>query len=122
MWAETQRLRDHPLYSYVCVLILPDVSACPHTTTVSVGRDTHRIMVLPFKHQRKLIFVSSYYHIRVLILLYTCPHTTIYVSSYYYYTCVSETHSMMLRAYEHQRKREEGSAWQGSMLGLRCPR
>jgi hypothetical protein len=39
---------------------------CPHTT----------------------IYVSSYYYICVLILLYMCPHmcphTTIYVSSYYY--------------------------------------
>jgi hypothetical protein len=30
------------------------------------------------------IYVSSYYYICVLILLYMCPHTTIYVSSYYY--------------------------------------
>ena len=34
------------------------------------------------------IYVSSYYHMCVLILLYTCPHTTIYhttiyISSYY---------------------------------------
>jgi hypothetical protein len=28
------------------------------------------------------IYVSSYYYICVLILLYMCPHTTIYVSSY----------------------------------------
>jgi hypothetical protein len=30
------------------------------------------------------IYVSSYYYMCVLILLYMCPHTTIYVSSYYY--------------------------------------
>jgi hypothetical protein len=31
----------------------------------------------------------KYYYICVLILLYMCPHTTIYVSSYYYiYICV----------------------------------
>ena len=29
-------------------------------------------------------YVSSYYYICVLILLYMCPHTTICVSSYYY--------------------------------------
>ena len=30
------------------------------------------------------IYVSSYYHMCVLILLGKCPHNTIYVSSYYY--------------------------------------
>ena len=30
------------------------------------------------------IYVSSYYYVRVLILVYMCPHTTICVSSYYY--------------------------------------
>ncbi len=40
--------------------------------------------------------MSSYYHIRVLILLYTCPHTTIYVSSYstiYVSSCIQKKHS-----------------------------
>ena len=34
---------------------------------------------------RKLLYVScEYFHVCVLILLYMCPHTTIYVSSCYY--------------------------------------
>jgi hypothetical protein len=35
-------------------------------------------------------YVSAYYCICVLILLYMCPRTTMYVSSYYY-TCVLNT-------------------------------
>ena len=34
--------------------------------------------------QLTTIYVSSLCYKCVLILLYTCPHTTIYVSSYYY--------------------------------------
>jgi hypothetical protein len=30
-----------------------------------------------------IIYVSSYYYVFVLVLLYMCPHTTIYVSDYY---------------------------------------
>ena len=30
------------------------------------------------------LYVSSYCYVRVLILLYMCPHTSTYVSSYYY--------------------------------------
>jgi hypothetical protein len=33
---------------------------------------------------RSTIYVSSYYYMCVLILLYMCPHTAIYVSTYYY--------------------------------------
>ena len=42
-----------------------------------------------------LLYVSSYYYVRVLILLYVChhtaiyvPHATIYLASSYYYLCV----------------------------------
>ena len=31
-----------------------------------------------------VLYVSTYYYICDLILLYMCPHTTIYVTSYYY--------------------------------------
>jgi hypothetical protein len=37
---------------------------------------------------RTAIYLSSYCYISVLILLYICPHTTIYLFSYYYY-CTS---------------------------------
>jgi hypothetical protein len=36
-----------------------------------------------------MYLASPYYYICVLILLYMCPHTTIYVSSYYYISSVS---------------------------------
>jgi hypothetical protein len=30
-----------------------------------------------------LLYVSSYYYVCVLMLLYMCPHTPLYVSAYY---------------------------------------
>ncbi len=55
-------------------------------------------------HRSCSIYVSASYSISVLILLYMCPHTTIYVSSYcykydfillyassYYYMCLDTT-------------------------------
>jgi hypothetical protein len=50
------------------------------------------VLILLYICPNTTIYVSSYYHICVLILLYMCPHTTIYVSSYYYiYMCPDTT-------------------------------
>jgi hypothetical protein len=87
------------MYCYKCVLITRCM--CPHTT-----------MYVSSQH-----YVSSYYYICVLILLYLssyyyiCPHTTICVSSYYYicvlillYVCpqtlpiLSPTQTLLVRA------------------------
>jgi hypothetical protein len=82
----------------MCILILLSVlillHMCPDTTVYK------RITELQAPH---ILYVSSYYYICVLILLYTrpqtsicvlillymCPHTTIYVSSFY---CVEAHH------------------------------
>jgi hypothetical protein len=76
-------------YLTTCVLIL--LYMCPHTTIYvsSYYSYAHRGQALfkPLYIQHIcviLLHVSSYYYICVLILLYMCPHTTIYVSSYYY--------------------------------------
>ena len=61
----------------------------PHTVAPTQGI-LSRILLYMCLHTRWvliLLYVSSYYHICVLILIYVCPHTTIHVSSYYY-TCV----------------------------------
>ncbi len=42
--------------------------------------------------------ITSYYYICVLILLYVCPHPTIYVSSYYC-TCPPNTTSVLILLY-----------------------
>ena len=73
----------------MCVLIL----LCPHTTVhvssyyykcvlskrrrLGIGRPQSLILMCVIIR----LYVSSYYYTCVIILLYTCPHTTIYVSS-----------------------------------------
>jgi len=68
-------------YCYMCVRILlylsSDYYMCPHTP----------------------IYVSAYSYMCVLILLYMCPHITIYVSSDY---CVSAYYNTW-RTYEGMR-------------------
>jgi hypothetical protein len=75
---------------YACVLILPYFSSlcykCPHT--LHMCPHTTILILLCVS---SCYYVSSYYYICVLILLYIlsssyhmCPHTTLYLSSYYY--------------------------------------
>jgi hypothetical protein len=57
------------------------------------GIELHKIVLSLAPAHKTSIYVSAYYYIRVLMLLYMCPHTTIYVlmllyMSSYYYICV----------------------------------
>ncbi len=87
------------MYVYICVCIYrPSFDVpwsgwfnfilqyiCPHTTIyVSSGLSFTRDGVGRLVQLHTPIYVSSYYCICVLILLYMYPHTTIHVSSYYY--------------------------------------
>ena len=45
---------------------------CPHTTILCVP-------ILLYMCPHATLYMSSYYYICVLMLLYTCPHTTIYI-------------------------------------------
>jgi hypothetical protein len=42
------------------------------------------VLILLYMCPHNTVYVPSYYNICVLILLYMCPNTTVYVSSYYY--------------------------------------
>jgi hypothetical protein len=81
-------------YYYVCVCshtniscyyvcVCPHTNACPHAAMC--------VLVLLYMCPHTAIYVSSYCYICVLILLYMCPHTTIYVLhvSSYYYICAT---------------------------------
>jgi hypothetical protein len=61
----------------VLILLYTSVYAAP-----GQYEDTHIYRSIPV--YVCVLILSSYYYICVLILLYMCPHTAIYVSSYYY--------------------------------------
>ncbi len=87
----------HPILPYV----YPHITKRPHTTYVSwyyCIQAHHRapgtsyticVFILLYVCPHTTIYVSSDYYICVLILLYMCPHTTIYVSSFY---CIEAHH------------------------------
>jgi hypothetical protein len=56
---------------------------CPHTVPQASLRKCVLILLFVSSYCAEGI-APSYYCICVLILLYMCPHTTVYVSSYYY--------------------------------------
>jgi hypothetical protein len=58
--------------------------AVPHSTTSVSSYYFIRVLILLHLCPHTTLFVSSYYYICVLILLYSCPHTTTSVSSYYF--------------------------------------
>ena len=66
-------------HTTICVLKL--LYMCPQVI------ELHKIVLSLAPAHKTSIYVSAYYYIRVLILLYMRPHATIYVSSYYY-VCV----------------------------------
>jgi hypothetical protein len=65
------------IWQYMCVLILPYM--CPHTQCICPN---FTLCVLIGNAQNRQRLYTTLY-ICVLILLYMCPHTTLYVSSYY---------------------------------------
>ena len=90
-WRGQEVIAADTMYYYMCphTTIYPDYYIC-----VLILRWTHSaVCVSPYCYIRILLqtsicvlilYVSSYYYMCVLILLYMCPNTTIYVSSYYY--------------------------------------
>ena len=86
-WAQV--LWHHPSYCYICVLILLYVSA-HYCILLYPERTAGLPCILLYTSPHTTIYVSEYYYIRLRILLYVFPHTIIYVSSYHY-TCVLTT-------------------------------
>jgi hypothetical protein len=73
-------------HTYMCVLIPTCVSSY-YNLVVSSTRSSHTcVLILLYVCPHTTIYVASYSYICVLILLYKCLHTPIYVSAYYF-TC-----------------------------------
>jgi hypothetical protein len=63
----------------------------PAATSISGPHTTVYVLILLYVCPHTPIYVSSSSYICVIMLLYMCPHTTIYVSSYYYICVLTHT-------------------------------